>query len=193
VIPGEGLAAFVEALPDVVLIDAEGERSTALDLLGRIREISDVPVVVVGPQAADPADDERVLALGADAVLATDAAAESVAAVVVGLGARRAHVTRVPVRLTADRARSIAREALRAELERQLVECRGNLAEVGRRMGKDRSTIRYHLRRFGMLGEPNGSREARRAVDDDASGRHRPGDRSRESEPQSSPISRLNA
>jgi len=56
-------------------------------------------------------------------------------------------------RVTAAEVRRIARSELEAELARQLVDCRGNLAEVARRMGKDRSTIRYHLRRFGMLTE----------------------------------------
>ena len=55
--------------------------------------------------------------------------------------------------MTAAEAREIGRRELCLQLESLLVETRGNIAEIGRRIGKDRSTVRYHLRRFGMLGE----------------------------------------
>ena len=55
--------------------------------------------------------------------------------------------------ITATEAREIGRRELCLQLERLLLETRGNIAEIGRRIGKDRSTVRYHLRRFGMLGE----------------------------------------
>lgn len=67
-----------------------------------------------------------------------------------------------PPRVTAAAVRRNARSELEAELARQLVDCRGNLAEVARRMGRDRSTIRYHLRRFGMLTENGPERPASR-------------------------------
>lgn len=54
-------------------------------------------------------------------------------------------------RITAKAARSLAQRELRDQLGSQILDCRGNIAEVARRMGKDRATIRYHLRRFGML------------------------------------------
>lgn len=67
--------------------------------------------------------------------------------------------------LTAAGARLLARRELREELQKQLLDCRGNIAEMARRMGKDRSTIRYHLHRQGMLelnaGEPTCSPQAR--------------------------------
>ena len=62
--------------------------------------------------------------------------------------------------ITATEAREIGRRELCLQLESLLVETRGNIAEIGRRIGKDRSTVRYHLRRFGMLGE-GGSRVPR--------------------------------
>jgi transposase-like protein len=43
------------------------------------------------------------------------------------------------------------------------VECSGNISEIARRMGRDRSTVRYHLRRFGLL-EPDRSRPRRSAA-----------------------------
>ena len=55
--------------------------------------------------------------------------------------------------ITAAEARRLREHELFDRLERLLIETRGNIAEIGRRMGRDRSTIRYHLQRFGMLDE----------------------------------------
>ena len=71
--------------------------------------------------------------------------------------------------MTAAEAREIGQRELCLELEKLLVETRGNIAEIGRRIGKDRSTVRYHLRRFGMLGEggdATSSSSAKRACSD---------------------------
>jgi len=53
--------------------------------------------------------------------------------------------------MTAEQARRLGEAELFERLERLVIETRGNISEVARRMEKDRSTIRYHLRRFGML------------------------------------------
>lgn len=75
--------------------------------------------------------------------------------------------------LTAAAARERARRALRARLAHLVVETDGNVAEIARRMGKDRSTVRYHLDRFGLLGatdpsacrgEDSGDRESGRGL-----------------------------
>ena len=58
---------------------------------------------------------------------------------------------RVPRGMTAAEARLLAQQELREELQKHLIDCRGNIAEMARRMDRDRSTIRYHLRRMGML------------------------------------------
>lgn len=145
-----GLHAFIRELPDLIVTS---DRLTGLDgfeFVRRVREISDVPVVVV---ASEPelANRERAMRLGVDRFLARSLDQHELALVARELlePVRPPHSSRK--RLTAAHVRSVARSELQAELERLLVECRGNLAEIGRRMGKDRSTIRYHLRRFGML------------------------------------------
>ena len=145
-----GLHAFIRELPDLIVTS---DRLTGLDgfeLVRRVREISDVPVVVVA-SAPELANRERAMRLGVDRFLARGLDQHELALVARELvePVRRPHSSRK--RLTAAHVRSVARSELQAELERLLVECRGNLAEIGRRMGKDRSTIRYHLRRFGML------------------------------------------
>lgn len=164
---GEAQRAFVQALPDLVVVDARSRASDAWALVGRIGEISGVPIVVVGRDSESRAtswsarlgfDPKRVVEIG-------ERDLAQLASIVAGLcreapgaaGARRSGgTTRTDgraERLTAAQVRSQARAELRDALERELVACRGNLAEVGRRLGKDRSTVRYHLRRFGMLGD----------------------------------------
>lgn len=68
---------------------------------------------------------------------------------------RRGAAPREPL-VTMEEARAQGRRELFERLEALLVETRGNVAEMARRLGKDRSTVRYHLRRFGMLGETRG-------------------------------------
>lgn len=151
---GDGLAgldAFIRELPDLIVAR---DRSVGLDgfeLIRRLREISDVPVVVVGT-ADSPGVREAALQLGVDRFVTEPHELDVLPALAVDLaGTIRSRFVRRPV--TAAHVRRVARSTLQAELEKLLVECHGNLAEMARRMGKDRSTIRYHLRRFGMLTE----------------------------------------
>lgn len=178
----KGLQAFLGALPDLIVMPMCAEDPEGPALLRDIRAISDVPVVVVGDAGTEQGRNvasalglDRVLLLPADAE--ADDVARRAAEVVAepvgggdrasGSGVARERAPRPP-RLTAAQVRRIARVELAAELERQLVDCRGNLAEMARRMGKDRSTIRYHLRRFGMLVEDPSvrSEQAARAAGD---------------------------
>lgn len=146
-----GLDAFIRELPDVIVARDRPAGLDALDLVRRVREISDVPVVLVG--AADsPRIRERALRLGVDRFVTEPCELESLPERALDLAEPFAP-PRVGRRLTAAHVRRLARSELRAELERLLVDCRGNLAEMARRMGRDRSTVRYHLRRFGMLVE----------------------------------------
>lgn len=146
-----GLEAFIRELPDLIVAR---DRSVGLDgfeLIRRLREISDVPVVIVGT-ADSPGIRETALALGVDRFVTEPHELDVLPSLAVDLmGASRSRFVRRPV--TAAHVRRAARSALQAELAKLLVDCHGNLAEMARRMGKDRSTIRYHLRRFDMLVE----------------------------------------
>lgn len=150
--PG-GLYAFVRELPDLIVARDRLGGIDGFELIRRVREISDVAVVLV---ASEPslASRERALRLGVDRFLVRTLHREDdLVQAVVELARSLRPPRRSSERLTAAHVRRAARSELQAELERLLVECRGNLAEIGRRMGKDRSTIRYHLQRFGMLAE----------------------------------------
>lgn len=159
-----GLAAFVRVLPDLIVLAEGADGREAIDCVERIREISDVPLILVGVEDPDEVAVERALARGADRFLAGAGAGDGLAETASELLAQSLAAIHAPSvlpqstpRMTAAHARRVAREALRRELEHQVWACQGNLAEVGRRMGRDRSTIRYHLRRFGMLADANGS------------------------------------
>ncbi len=156
-----GLDAFIRELPDLIVARDRLAGLDGLELVRRVREISDVPVVLVGT-GDSPWIRERALRLGADRFVAEPFELESLPGLALDL-AEPIRPACEPRRLTAAHVRRVARSELRAQLERLLVECRGNLAEMARRMGKDRSTIRYHLRRFGMLAEEDAVWTARRS------------------------------
>ena len=48
-------------------------------------------------------------------------------------------------------ARKRRQRELREQLERLLVECQGNIARMADRLGRDRATVVYHLRKFGLF------------------------------------------
>ncbi len=149
----EALSVFASEPTDLIVTDRQMPRLDGLGLLRRVREISDVPVVLLTTFATIP-DCEQAMRVGADRYLQfrhdLDRIGE-IARELVGEGVSLDRETPAVGGITAAHARWIAQEERRAALERHLVECRGNIAEMARRMGKDRSTIRYHLRRFGML------------------------------------------
>ena len=148
------LTVFGRVRPDLIVTDCQMPRLDGLGLLRRVRAVSDVPVVMI-TAFASISDCEEAIRLGANRYLQFRRDLDgvgSVACELVGSSPSEGELPRFAV-MTARRARSLAREELRSELERLLVECRGNIAEMARRMGRDRSTIRYHLHQLGMLGE----------------------------------------
>ncbi len=150
------LYAVERHLPDLVVTGRKLPRLDGIGFLRRLREISDVPVVMVATPAS-VADCEEAMRAGANRYLDYGRDLDRVASVacdlVEGWSADPGLVSNRSV--TARGVRLRAKRALRRQLQDLLVECRGNIAEMARRMGKDRSTIRYHLRRLGMLDESN--------------------------------------
>jgi CheY-like chemotaxis protein len=173
----DGLAAvdaFRRAGHDLVVTDVRMPRLNGIGLVRRIRETSSVPIVVVTAYPSVP-DCEEALRVGADRYLQLRRDLERVGRIARELlansrcrrppasGAELRHAAEnghgtarhggalEPPVITAEEARRLGRRELRRELERQVVACRGNIAEIARRMGRDRSTIRYHLRRLGLL------------------------------------------
>ncbi len=143
--------AFIRELPDLIVTRDRVGEIDGLELARRVREVSGVPVVLVDPVAPTERR-ERAFRIGVDRVVSEPEELARLPWIALELVAPGRHPD-PPPRLTAAHVRQVARSQLQAELERLLLECRGNLAEMARRMGKDRSTVRYHLRRFGMLVE----------------------------------------
>ena len=153
---------FVGDESDLIVTGGQMPRLNGLGLVRRIREISNVPVIMLAEFGSIP-DCEEAMRVGVDRYLQLGRDLERVARIARALvredAARVARKidwasplsARIEVGMTAAEARSLAERELGAELQKQLFDCRGNIAEMARRMGKDRSTIRYHLRRLGML------------------------------------------
>lgn len=161
----DALHAFVRDLPDLIVVDARADAEAGGARVAQLREVVGVPIVVVGEtDAARCAESSGAFGSGAAHVAASELERlPSLVRELVGLADPTDPTAPGPTedcagalaapRPTAAQVRTRARIELRDALARELVACRGNLAEVGRRLGKDRSTVRYHLRRFGMLGD----------------------------------------
>jgi DNA-binding NtrC family response regulator len=169
----DGLVAFdlfVREAPGLIVTDWRMPRLNGVGLVRRIREISNVPVVML-TAFGSIRDCEEAMRVGVDRYLQSGRDLQRVGEVARELmkdriaEAKRGGIAKTPrvpelgagrfslggALWTAAEARSLAQQELRKELQKQLFECRGNVSEMARRMGKDRSTIRYHLRRLGML------------------------------------------
>lgn len=148
----EALRCFQTESLDLIVTDHHLPRVDGIELVRRIRAESDVPVVILTACGSIP-DCERAMRAGADRFLQTRRDAERLARVarelVESRGSRR-NAASTP-ELTAEQARALGQRELQNRLKRLVVECRGNIAEIARRMNRDRSTIRYHLRRMGLL------------------------------------------
>jgi DNA-binding NtrC family response regulator len=136
--------------PDLVVTDHRTPGFDAIELVRRLRAISDVPVVVMTSCGSIP-DCEQAMRVGADRFLQFRHDIGRLGDVARDLISIEAPRTRVHERLTTEGARELRRRELRELLQRLVVECRGNIAEIARRMDRDRSTVRYHLRRMDML------------------------------------------
>jgi DNA-binding NarL/FixJ family response regulator len=153
--------AFVRELPDLIVTRDRVGEIDGLELTRRVREVSRVPVLLVDP-VLPTGRRERALRIGVDRVVSESTEIERLPRIALDLMDPSGRPEPRP-RLTAAHFRRVARSERQAELARLLVECRGNLAEMARRLGKDRSTVRYHLRRFGMLVEGHEPRDGVRA------------------------------
>jgi two-component system KDP operon response regulator KdpE len=103
----DGIRAYQQIRPDLVLVDAEMPRLDGFELLRRIRELGDTPVIVLADKASS-ADAVRALRAGADDFLAKPADAEVLAARVDAVLRRARSVRGRPTsRIELDRGRLV--------------------------------------------------------------------------------------
>jgi DNA-binding NtrC family response regulator len=157
----EALERFAAVAPQIVVSDLQMPRLDGLGLLRRVRAVSNVPIVIITAFGSISVCEEamrlgasRFLQLGRDLDLVGRLARELVEARSLTAGGGADAPGDSGRWLTAEEARALGERELRASLVRLLIECRGNIAEMARRMGRDRSTVRYHLRRMGLLSRP---------------------------------------
>src|SRR5262245_60541031 len=123
-----------------------------IDLVRRIREFSNVPIIVITAYPSVPTC-ESALRRGAQRFLRWRQDLDRLGEVAVELMRGReegAPIAGVEGRDVAS-ARIRRRRDLRDHLERLLVECQGNVSRMAERLGRDRATVVYHLRKFGLI------------------------------------------
>ncbi len=147
----EALGLLGAERPDLIVTEHRKPRLDGIELVRCVHAVSEVPVVIL-TAFGSISECERAMRAGADRFLQfrRDLArlGQLCRELVDGSEPRR-----VPGKgLTAEEARALGQRELRSRLQRLVVECRGNTAEIARRMNRDRSTVRYHLRRMDLLG-----------------------------------------
>lgn len=152
------LERLPEVAPDLVVTDLRMPGQDGIDLVRRIREFSDVPIIVITAYPSVPTC-ESAMRGGAQRFLRWRHDLDRLGQVAAELlGAReRAEADDGGVRDVAA-ARLRRQRELRDRLERLLVECQGNIARMADRLGRDRATVVYHLRKFGLFERPERER-----------------------------------
>ena len=145
------LERLPEVAPDLVVTDLRMPGQDGIDLVRRIREFSDVPIIVITAYPSIPTC-ESAMRGGAQRFLRWRHDLDRLGEVATELMRAREHdeVADDSVRDVAA-ARLRRQRELRDRLERLLVECQGNIARMADRLGRDRATVVYHLRKFGLF------------------------------------------
>ncbi len=146
------LERLPEVVPDLVVTDLRMPGQDGIDLVRRIREFSDVPIIVITAYPSVPTCEsalrggaQRFLRWRQDLDRLGEVASDLLRARQQSSGTAPAEVHDVAA------ARSRRRRELRDHLERLLVECHGNISRMADRLGRDRATVVYHLRKFGLF------------------------------------------
>lgn len=147
----DALERLHETAPDLVVTDLRMPGRDGIDLVKRIREFSDVPIVVITAYPSVPTC-ESAMREGAQRFLRWRHDLDHLGEVATDLVRERPESEQEerPVR-DVHSARSRRRDELRAHLEQLLVECQGNVARMAERLGKDRATVVYHLKKFDLF------------------------------------------
>ena len=145
------LERLSELAPDLVVTDLRMPGQDGIDLVRRIREFSQVPIIVITAYPSVPTC-ESALRGGAQRFLRWRHDLDRIGEVAAELlHAREVREDEDGEVRDVAAARERRRRELRDHLERLLVECQGNIARMADRLGRDRATVVYHLRKFGLF------------------------------------------
>lgn len=139
----EAWSSFSQRSPDLVVVKLTPSRLDAVRLVRRIRGEAGswVPIVVaVADRRSETVD--SVFAAGQEAATHLLQLPRDLA--------RLGPVAREVAQLDVHHLRERRRRLLYHDLRRTLQECNGVIAQVAERMGADRNTIYYHLKKFGL-------------------------------------------
>ena len=132
---------------DLVVSDFQMPGMDGLALLKAVRETSDIPVIVISAVGTIPIC-EAVMRAGAARFLQLRHDIDELGRIA------RELLEQSPAR-DDERVRSPSEARSRADFDDRLVcvgaDCDGNLSEMSRRTGRDRKTLRHHLRRFNLI------------------------------------------
>ena len=153
------LERLAEEEPDLLVTDLRMPGQDGIDLVRRVREFSDIPIVVMTAYPSVPTC-ESAMREGAQRFLRWRYDLERLGKIATELveGRERAQMGRAGSVRDVASARARRRVELREHLERLLVECNGNIYLMAQHVDRDRATVVYHLKKFGLFE----SRERRR-------------------------------
>lgn len=155
-------AHFRRERPQVVITDLRMPRVDGLELLRRIRSVSDVPVMLLTAFGDVPTAVVAMKAGATEFFLFPDALG-GLQERVLRLADRRRVPGRVAARSNVTELREQEQKRQCRELETVLRECGGNLASVARRLELSRSAVFYRVQKFGMLAQADTNAAGARA------------------------------
>lgn len=160
----DAIRCFPEARPDIVITDLRMPGADGIELLRRIREFSNVPVIVLTSYPTVPRCEDAILS-GAQRFLQWREDIGDLGRITLELlkNAQASKPAEPPEQGVLP-ARARRREEFRAHLETLVRECNGNISQIAERLHRDRSTVTYHLRRFGLFNAGHDARGARARV-----------------------------
>jgi DNA-binding NtrC family response regulator len=131
-----------------------------IELLRRIREFSDVPVIMLTSYPSVPTCESAMLA-GAQRFLQWREDLDDLPRIALDLVRQDATAPAgtLPAEVACMRERR--QREFRAHLEQLVRECHGNIAQIAERLQKDRATVTYHLKKFGLFDPGRRSRDPR--------------------------------
>jgi DNA-binding NtrC family response regulator len=151
----DALNQFHDFDPDIVVTDFQMPVLDGIELLKRIREFSRVPIIIITAYGTIPIC-EQAMRGGAQRFLQFRRDIDDLAAIAQELIEETHETTPNDAKLVSpEDARNRHKLQFRNRLEELVNECDGNIAEIARRLDRDRSTVRYHLRRFGLISTPD--------------------------------------